>query len=101
MDTFVGKVEVLPEIDQDRAIGSPLGSYAVKAYNNSTTRFDDVMGVFIISCGYGESVAFKYTKEIHEAGSSVCYWASRDRCQSVVDDFKKINVQAEILEEKS
>jgi ATP-dependent Clp protease adapter protein ClpS len=75
-----------------------MGHYAVKAYNNEVTPFDRVMGVFIISCGYSEAIAKKYTMQIHQAGSSVCYWASKEACEEVVGDFKKIGVKAEVID---
>jgi len=91
-----------PVFSPDTITGSPLGSYAVRAWNNDVTSFGDVVGVFIISCGYGQQVAVKYAAEIHEKGSSVCYWASKERCETVVADFKKIGVRAEVIEgEKS
>jgi ATP-dependent Clp protease adapter protein ClpS len=94
MDT---KVEASP----DTVVGSPLGSYAVRVFNNEVTPFGEVVGVFIISCGYSEAVAGRYAIEIHTLGSSICYWASKERCETVIQDFKKIGVAAELIEEKS
>lgn len=94
MDT---EVEASPDV----VVGSPLGSYAVRVYNNDVTPFGEVVGVFIISCGYAEAVALRYVEEIQALGSSVCYWASKERCETVIQDFKKIGVTAELIEEKS
>jgi len=75
------------------------GEWAVKAYNNDTTPFTRVIGVFIISCGYDEETAYKYTLEIHKGGSAVCYWSNKKRCEEVVQDFVKIGVRAEVIEQ--
>lgn len=99
--TTEGPQVVTFEQDEDKAVGSPLGSFSVRAHNNDITPFNSVMGVFIISCGYTEQVARKYTMQIHLDGASVCYWGSKERCESVIEDFKKIGVKAELLEEKS
>lgn len=83
---------------QDKVSNDANGDYAVVAHNNEWTTFNNVVGVFVISCGYDEQVAFKYTKEIHEKGKSVCYWNSKTRCEEVINDFSKIKVKATLLE---
>jgi len=72
--------------------------YAVRALNNDYSTFDNVMGVFIISCGYDDKTAHRYTLEIHKKGSAVCFWNSKKRCEEVIEDFKKIHVGAELIE---
>lgn len=71
--------------------------YAVMAFNNKTTSFMDVVGVFIVSCGYDEGLAQKYTWEIHREGSSLCYWNTKEKCREVIKDFEKIGVSAELI----
>lgn len=88
--------QVVEQAELDR-VDTGNGEYAVKAYNNDHTPFTRVLGVFIISCGYTEEVAYKYTKQIHEKGSSVCYWSNENRCKEVVNDFKKVGVLAEVV----
>jgi ATP-dependent Clp protease adapter protein ClpS len=93
------EVKERPKLEQDK-VDHSFGDYAVKAYNNDTTPFDRVMGVFIISCGYDEPTAFRFTTQIHKEGISVCYWGAKDRCQTIVDDFARIGVKAEVIQEK-
>jgi len=88
-----------PSLELD-TVDSNFGDYAVKAYNNDITPFDRVMGVFIISCGYDQHTALKYTEQIHKEGQSVCYWGSEKRCKTIVEDFTKIGVKAEVIQEK-
>jgi len=97
MPEIIDRLEVYIE-DQDKVDSSFDSKYAVRALNNDYSTFDNVMGVFIISCGYDNETAYKYTLEIHKAGSAVCFWNSEKRCQEVVKDFKKIHVQAEVIE---
>jgi len=73
------------------------GEYAVVVWNNKTTKYEAVVGVFIISCGYPEDRARRYTRIIHEEGKAICFWGSKSRCEEVVVDFKKIGVIAEII----
>lgn len=89
-----------PLLDPDRATGSSFGDFAVRVWDNPVTPFDRVMWVFVISCGYSEGVAYKYTLQIHTDGEAVCYWGSRDRCEEIVRDFGRIGVEAEVLEER-
>jgi ATP-dependent Clp protease adapter protein ClpS len=89
---------VVIEKEQLDKVNTAKGEYAVKVYNNDHTPFSRVVGVFIISCGYTEQVARKYVFQIHTEGYSVCYWGNKERCQEVVDDFKKAGVRAEIVE---
>lgn len=88
-----------PSLELDQ-VDSNFGDFAVRAHNNDITPFDRVMGVFIISCGYDQPTALKYTEEIHKAGQSVCYWGSEKRCKTIVEDFSKIGVSAEVISEK-
>jgi ATP-dependent Clp protease adapter protein ClpS len=88
-----------PQVDDLDKVDNGFDSkYAVRALNNDYSTFDNVMGVFIISCGYDTSTAKKYTLEIHRSGSAVCFWNSEKRCKEVVEDFKKIHVEAEVIE---
>jgi ATP-dependent Clp protease adapter protein ClpS len=89
---------VIEKTDLDRA-PNKIGNYAVRAFNNDVTPYLAVMGVFIISCGYSQKVADKYTMEIHTKGQSVCYWASKEACEAVIKDFKGIGVRAELIEQ--
>ena len=97
MPKIIDRPEVYT-VNQDKVESSFDTKYAVRALNNEYSTFGDVMGVFIISCGYDNETAYKYTLEIHKAGSAVCFWNSEKRCQEVVKDFKKIHVQAEVIE---
>lgn len=94
----MAQVQVIEKTDLDKS-PNKLGNYAVRAFNNDTTPYLNVVGVFIISCGYTPDVANKYTMEIHQKGQSVCYWASKEACEVVIADFKKIGVRAELLEQ--
>ena len=87
----------IEEVELDK-VNTGKGEYAVKVFNNDHTPFTRVLGVFIISCGYDEVTAEKYTRQIHNEGASVCYWSNKDRCQEVVDDFSRIAVKAIIIE---
>lgn len=71
--------------------------HAVMAFNNDKTSFMDVVGVFIVSCGYSEALAHQYTWEIHNNGMSICYWNTEEKCKDVIKDFHKINVKAELM----
>lgn len=74
-----------------------LSDYAVKAFNNDITPFDDVMMLFLKDCGYDRNTALRYTNKIHEEGSAVCFWGNREQCERIVGCFKKIKVFAEIV----
>ena len=73
------------------------GGYSVMVYDNETTPVNDVIGVFIVSCGYDDKKATEYTKLIQRYGMYECYWGSQDRCMEVISDFKKVGVRAELL----
>ena len=72
-------------------------NHAVMAFNNDQTSFNAVLGVFVISCGYTEEVAKKFAFEIHNNGTSLCYWNTREKCKTVIADFGKIGVRADLV----
>jgi len=93
-------MEATVETELDR-VDTRKGEWSVRAHNNPVTAFADVIGVFIISCGYDQEKAFLYTMMIHASGSAVCYWSNKERCEEVVNDFRKIGVEAEVIEANS
>jgi ATP-dependent Clp protease adapter protein ClpS len=96
LDKPIGRVDVEIEgVNLDS-----MSEFAVKAYNNEISTFEEVMLVFMLECRYDKNNAFHYTKKIHETGSAVCYWNSKDNCERVVSAFKAIGVKAEVIENK-
>jgi ATP-dependent Clp protease adapter protein ClpS len=95
MSDVIEKPDTADEVN-DPKLGNH--KHAVMAFNDDKTSFKAVMGVFIVSCGYTEEVAEKFTWEIHNHGSSLCYWNSRERCKEVIADFNKIGVKAELVQ---
>jgi ATP-dependent Clp protease adapter protein ClpS len=98
----------MPEV-VDRPVGTitiegvnldSMSDYMVKAYNNEISTFQDVMGVMMSACGHDRDTAFRYTKKIHDSGSAVCYWNSKEKCEKVATAFGKIGVKAEVIENK-
>jgi len=71
---------------------------ADEAYNNDVSTFDQVMDVFMKTCGYDGDTAFMYTNKIHTTGKALCYWGEKSACESVISAFAKIGVQAKLLE---
>lgn len=90
-------IPLLTPIEMDTVSTLKTGEYSVLAWNNEVTKFHDVVGVLVISCGYSEERATRYTKRIHEEGKAICFWGSRERCQEIVADFGKIGVIAEVI----
>ena len=88
----IGKIEIAG-VNMDS-----LHDYAVKAFNNEISTFQEVMGVLMLSCGYERETAYRYTIKIHKEGSAICYWNSKDKCQKVVQAFTKIGVKAEVID---
>jgi ATP-dependent Clp protease adapter protein ClpS len=73
------------------------GDYAVLAHNNDITKFGDVVGVLIISCGYDEEKAQVLAGKIHSLGKALVYWGSKPNCETIIDDLSKIGVAAELV----
>lgn len=82
-----------PQVDLDR-VDPNLGDYAVQAYNNDITTFMDVVGVFIMSCGYDSATAERFALKIHNDGVALVFWGSKSRCEDVIKDFRQIGVKA-------
>jgi ATP-dependent Clp protease adapter protein ClpS len=72
--------------------------YCVEAYNNDISTFDDVIRVFTEVCKYDAAKAKHFTLKIHNEGSAVCYWASKERCEVVIKAFKAILVSCRLIE---
>lgn len=98
----------MPEVI-DRPVGTitiegvnldSMSDYVVKAHNNEISTFQDVMGVMMSACGYDRDTAFRHTKKIHDSGSAICYWNSKEKCEKVATAFGKIGVKAEVIENK-
>ena len=71
-----------------------IGDYAVQAYNNDVTTFMDVVGVFIMSCGYDQATAERFALKIHNDKVALVFWGAKGRCEDVIKDFKAIGVRA-------
>ena len=91
------RAPLLTPVEMDTVPVAKTGEYSVLAWNNEITRFNDVVGVLVISCGYEEERAIRYTMRIHKEGKAICFWGSQDRCKEIVADFGKIGVIAEII----
>jgi ATP-dependent Clp protease adapter protein ClpS len=88
---------LLLPVEEDSVQMSKTGEYSVLAWNNEITKFNDVVGVFVISCGYSEERAIRYATRIHKEGRAICFWGTKHRCEEIVADFGKIGVIAEVI----
>ncbi len=77
---------------------SVTSKYAVEAFNNDVSTFDQVMDVFTKTCGYDADTAFMYTNKIHVSGKALCFWGSEPACERVIAAFARIGVQAKLVE---
>ncbi len=74
-----------------------LGDYAVQCHNNEVTSFMDVVGVFVISCGYDQMTAERFAMKIHNDKVALVFWGAKKRCEEVIRDFKGIGVTAVLV----
>jgi len=102
MTKVIERPNPIPVIDNQIFAGINLDSltqkYAVEAFNNDVSTFEDVAHVLTSACGYDKQTAIMYTKRIHREGKAVCYWNNKEKCETVISAFAKIGVKAELRE---
>jgi ATP-dependent Clp protease adapter protein ClpS len=77
---------------------SDMSNWAVEAFNNDISTFEDVIKVFTKVCMYDRKTAETYTRRIHTEGRVVCFGGTKARCELVIAAFKNILVKAILLE---
>ena len=66
------------------------------AFNNNFTPFQIVFFVLKLTVPLSDDEAYFITQEIHEAGSSVVYSGSEERCEEIGLELCKISVDWKI-----
>lgn len=91
-----------PHIESPKIAGINMDSlmhkFAVEAFNNEVSTFEAVMDVFTKTCHYDKDTALMYTRRIHRSQSAVCFWGTKEKCETVIVAFTKIGVKAVLRE---
>jgi ATP-dependent Clp protease adapter protein ClpS len=72
--------------------------YCVVAFNNEATGYNEVLETLMRYCGYQFEQADHYVRQVHQNGKGVVYWESKEKCDGLVSEFKKIKVSSETQE---
>lgn len=76
-------------------------SFAVEAFNNGSTTFDEVINTLKTVCGYDQEKAMGFAQIIHREGKALVFFGAEAKCMFLIKAFKNILVRSELIEWKN